>query len=327
VARITNCNTGEEISLSIKEKTKEILIVGTGALACFFAAKLSAAGYSITMLGTWKEGLAALRQHGVTLVKKDGKQTSFEVNVTDNPANCIGIKNAIVLVKSWQTERAAKQLSECLPEDGVALTLQNGLGNLELLSTYLGDHRVGLGVTTTGATLLSSGRVRPGGDGIVSIGEFDKLNELIESIQLAGFKVEQLKNVAQLIWGKLVVNAAINPLTALLKMPNGKLLTRASAQKLSNDLANEVAAVASAQGISLSFDDPIKAVNLVSERTAENYSSMYQDILRGAPTEINSICGEIVKHGEKYQVPTPVNYTMWRLINAAVEGNIEDETS
>ena len=71
-----------------------------------------------------------------------------------------------MLVKSWQTARAAGQLAECLHPDGLALTLQNGLGNAEMLSKYLGQERVAQGVTTTGATLLSSGRVRPGGEGI-----------------------------------------------------------------------------------------------------------------------------------------------------------------
>ncbi|MBT4004251.1 MAG: 2-dehydropantoate 2-reductase, partial [Chloroflexi bacterium] len=146
--------------------TEGILIVGTGALASLFAAKISATGIPVTMLGNWKEGLAALRLYGVTLVQPDGKQKAYPIRVVDDSSDCVGMKYALVLVKSWQTARAAKQLKKCLSDDGIAVTLQNGLGNREILESILGEERVALGVTTTGATLLSSGRVRPGGQGL-----------------------------------------------------------------------------------------------------------------------------------------------------------------
>ncbi len=302
------------------EVPASVLIVGSGALACLFGARLAEAGTQVTMLGTWREGLAALRMYGVTLVQTDGRQTSYPVRVADKTDPCRGAKYALVLVKSWQTERAARQLAECLTADGLALTLQNGLGNVETLQNYLGAERVAMGVTTTGATLLSSGRVRPGGEGVVSVGAHPRLAPLQALLALAGFKVERLEDVQALIWGKLVVNAAINPITALLQMPNGGVLNRPSARKLSADLAREVAAVAAAQGIHLLHADPVAVAEGVAGRTAENHSSMYQDILRGAPTEIDAICGAVVAAGQKYGVPTPVNYAVWQLVRAVVEG-------
>ena len=112
----------------------DLLIVGAGALATFFAARLSAAGVDVTMLGSWQEGLAALRKTGARL---DGGDSQI-VQATDNPADCAGAKFALVLVKSWQTEHSASQLAECLAEDGLAVTLQNGLGNDTILSKSLG---------------------------------------------------------------------------------------------------------------------------------------------------------------------------------------------
>jgi 2-dehydropantoate 2-reductase len=303
-----------------KADTNSVLIVGTGALANLFAARLSAAGVNITMLGTWREGLAALRMYGVTLVKPDGSQTSYPVKVITQPQESPDAKYALVLVKSWQTERAASQLADCLAPEGIALTLQNGLGNHDILAKTLGSERAAQGVTTTGATLLSSGRVRPGGEGIVSIGAHPRLEPLLEILRLGGFKLEVLDDVASLIWGKLAVNAAINPLTALLKMPNGEVISRPSARQLSADLAREVAAVAEAQGIRLPFADPVAISEDVAVKTTGNHSSMYQDILRSAPTEIDAICGAVVAAGEIAGVPTPANYTMWKLIHAVVEG-------
>lgn len=272
------------------------------------------------MLGTWREGLAALRMYGVTIVQEDGKQTSYPVRVVGQTDPCHSAKYALVLVKSWQTRRAARQMADCLAPDGVALTLQNGLGNYESLAEALGAERVALGVTTTGATLLSSGRVRPGGEGLVSLGHHPRLGPLADLLRLGGFTLEIHQDLQALIWGKLVVNAAINPLTALLQMPNGGIISRPSARQLSADLAREVAAVAAAQGIHLTHLDPIAVSEGVAVRTAANHSSMYQDILRGAPTEIDAICGAVVQISQQHGVSTPVNYAMWKLIHAVVEG-------
>lgn len=297
----------------------EILIVGTGALACLFGARLAASGTTVTMLGTWREGLAALRNYGVTLVQPDGQQTSYHVQVADEIEPCRGSKYALVLVKSWQTEHAARQMANCLAPDGIALTLQNGLGNAETLTKHLGPQRVAQGVTTTGATLLSSGRVRPGGEGVVSIGAHPGLQPILEMLTTARFNPDVLEDVRALIWSKLIVNAAINPITALLQITNGEILTRPAAKELSADLAREVAAVAAAQGIDLSHIDPIEISNQVALATASNHSSMYQDLQRGAPTEIDAICGAVVHNGEIYHVPTPANKVIWQLVKAATQ--------
>ena len=98
------------------------------------------------MLGTWAEGLAALQKDGVQLDDAGGGLSSYPVKATDDPGDCYGAALALVLVKAWQTERAARQLAECLSPESIALSLQNGLGNREILTKYLGDQRVGLGV-------------------------------------------------------------------------------------------------------------------------------------------------------------------------------------
>jgi 2-dehydropantoate 2-reductase len=272
------------------------------------------------MLGTWREGLAALRQFGVTLVDPDGRLTSYPVRVVDGSTGCEPHAFALVLVKSWQTTRAAAQLKACLTDEGVALTLQNGLGNREALAAALGKERVALGVTTTGATLLSSGRVRAGGEGIVSLGEHERLGPLAGLLQEAGFNIEMVSDLDSLLWSKLAINAAINPLTALLGAPNGDLLARPAAHELLSGLAGEVQAVAKAKGIQLTFEDAAAAAEKVARGTAENHSSMYQDIQRGAPTEIDAICGAIVAAGEAHDVPTPTNYAVWKLVQAKREG-------
>jgi 2-dehydropantoate 2-reductase len=295
-----------------------ILIAGTGALATLFAARLSAAGHPITMLGTWENGLRALQENGARLVDANSAEYAYPVKATNNPADCREARFALVLVKSWQTERVAGQLAESLAEDGLALTLQNGMGNRELLARTLGLPRVALGVTTTGATLLGPGLARAGGEGVISMEAHPRLGALEAALTGAGFNVQVVNDADALVWGKLVINAAINPLTALLRVPNGELLQRPAAHKMMSVLAQEAAAVATAQGIHLPFDDAVRAAEDVARKTASNHSSMFQDIRRGAPTEIDAICGAITRTGEKVGVATPVNRVCWHLTRASL---------
>ncbi|MBN2119109.1 MAG: 2-dehydropantoate 2-reductase [Anaerolineales bacterium] len=293
-----------------------ILIVGTGALATLFAARLAQAGHPVSMLGTWKEGLEALHRHGARLVAADGNEYHFEVEALSDPRECRGIKHALVLVKAWQTERVAVQLRECLAEDGLAVTLQNGLGNRETLARSLGLERVALGTTTTGATLLGPGLVRAGGEGIVSIEQNQALGPIETALKSANFNLNLVEDAQSLVWGKLVINAAINPLTALLRVPNGKLLERPAARAMMGTLASEVAQVAAAENIRLPFPDPIAAAEEVAQKTAANHSSMLQDVLRGAPTEIDAICGAVVQAGQKHNLEAFANWTCWQLVKA-----------
>ena len=285
-------------------------------MACLFAARLAAAGIPVAMTGDWAPGLEALEKGGVRLVQADGSEQAYPVQAIRDTQTCEPAQYALVLVKSWQTERTARRLFECLAAGGLALTMQNGLGNREKLIQALGPDRVALGVTTCGATLLSPGRVVPAGQGLVALNGTPGLAPLGELLKQAGFQVENVDDARALLWGKLVVNAAINPLTALLGVPNGDLLGRQETRRLMAELAGEAAGVAKALGIHLHYDDPAAAAEYVAQRTATNHSSMLQDICNGRPTEIDAICGEIVRLGEQTGIPTPVNRVMWQLVKA-----------
>lgn len=285
-----------------------ILICGTGALATFFAARLSAIGLHVTMLGSWPEAIAALNRDGARL-----NDMAYPVRAVSDPRECQGAQLALVLVKAWQTERSARQLAECLAEDGIAISLQNGLGNREALAATLGLSRAKQAVTTLGATLLGPGNVRPGGEGVTTLEAIPALDVLAAYLTESGLRVERSDTVESLVWGKLVINSAINPLTALFKIPNGKLLESPPAREMMAALARETALVAAHQGIVLPFSDPVSVVEDVARRTASNHSSMFQDVLRGAPTEIDAICGAVARLGGER---APLNRAMWQLVRA-----------
>ena len=128
--------------------------------------------------------------------------------------------------------------------------------------------------------------------------------------------MEVREDAQAIVWGKLVISAALNPLTALLRVPNGALLDRPAARTLMRELAQEAAGVAAAQAVRLPFPSPQEAAERVARQTAENRSSMLQDVLRGAPTEIDAINGAVVRLGEESGVPVAANRFIWRLVKA-----------
>ena len=165
-------------------------------------------------------------------------------------------------------------------------------------------------------TLLGPGQVKAGGEGLLSIERNPSLGPLEEALKAANFNLQVVEDARSLIWGKLVINSAINPLTALLRISNGELLERHPARELMRTLAHETARVARAENIELPFPDPAAAAEDVARRTATNRSSMLQDVQRGAPTEIDAICGAIVRIAEIHTIPVPANRTCWQLVKA-----------
>jgi 2-dehydropantoate 2-reductase len=285
-------------------------------MACLFAARLASSGNKVTMSGSWEEGLAALRQYGVRILDLDGRDRSYRIEVMNSSENKVEFQQCFVLVKSWQTEQVAKQLGKCLSAKGIALTLQNGLGNDEILKAILTPDRVALGVTTVGARMLEPGYVQFTGNGKIFLGAHPQVSELARLLETAGFQVEVVDDPITLLWGKLLINAAINPLTALLRVKNGELLEQQVTRELLGEVAKEAASVALQLGIHLPYTDPILAVEEVARNTATNYSSMLQDVLRGTGTEIEAINGAIVRMGERNGVPTPINRVLWQLVKS-----------
>jgi 2-dehydropantoate 2-reductase len=122
--------------------------------------------------------------------------------------------------------------------------------------------------------------------------------------------------VEDLIWGKLIVNVGINPLTAITRLKNGRLPDLPSTRMIMEEAVKEAVAVAQAKGIDLPYSDPLARVIEVCHATAENVASMLQDVLNRRETEIDAINGAIVREGKIMNIPTPVNFTLLSLVHA-----------
>jgi len=301
-----------------------ISILGTGAMGSLFGARLSRHA-DVTLLGTWTEAVQAIRRDGIQV---EGEGT-FRVHAASDPDDAPLADLAIMLVKSYQTERAAQWAARTLKPSGVALTIQNGLGNVEILASRIGVDRAMLGVTTQGATLIGPGHVRSGGRGTTHLGflpieraaprDWSADSAAYETTALfnaAGFHAVVSENVEALAWGKVIINAAINPLTAILRVPNGALAESNDTLELMWSIVAEAVAVAKAHRIELSYPNPFERVKAVAQATATNRSSMLQDVLKSRPTEIDAINGKIVERGQAVNVPTPINATLTALVRA-----------
>lgn len=303
----------------------QISILGTGAMATLFAARLSAVA-DVSMIGSWREALDTIREHGITI---DGDSCCHEVYTANDPDDAPAADLAIVLTKAYKTPIAAEVAAKTLKPDGLALTLQNGLGNIEILSAHVGADRAMQGVTMQGATLLGPGHIRTSGRGATHLGyvpielaaprdwsAHHLAYEITALLNAAGLKAQLSADIDGLVWGKVIINAAINPLTAILRIPNGALLESEDTIGVMKAAALEAAAVAAALGIRLPYLDPVERVKYVAELTATNHSSMLQDVLNQRQTEIDAINGQIVERGRALGVPTPVNAVLTSLMRA-----------
>jgi 2-dehydropantoate 2-reductase len=298
-----------------------IVIVGIGALGSLMGAKLDPAA-DVTLFGHWSEQIRTVQTNGLWVEHPEGDRTRHEIKITSNPDIFDNAETVLVAVKSRQTGRTGELISTSPNKSSLVITLQNGLNNQAQFSSYLGANRIGLGITSEGATMLAPGLVRHAGHGVTYLGRMKAHNQELQTrledlgtlFNRVGLETHIVDNADGILWGKLAVNAAINPLTALLRVPNGFLLEYRDLKGLMALAAYEAASVAFALNIVLPYEDPAEQAYLVAQRTASNQSSMLQDILHGLPTEIDVICGAIVRIGRELSIPTPINERLFNFV-------------
>lgn len=297
----------------------KLAIIGAGAMGGVLASYLSEQA-EVWLLDGWQTQVDTINREGLICEREDGEALSHPHAASD-PAQIGPCDAVLVMVKAHQTAWAGEQAKSLLASSGssVVVTLQNGVGNRDILAGILGDTVVGHGVTAHGATLVGPGRVRHAGQGMTTLGTAPDpaaMQRLAELFVASGLPAEVSENLDGLVWGKLVVNVGINALTALLRVPNGALVAVPELQALLEQAVGEALVVAAARGTQLPFEDPLAHVLSVARITGANRSSMLQDALRGSPTEIATINGAIVREGQRLGVPTPFNSMLVSLLQA-----------
>ena len=303
----------------------DIVMIGSGAMGCLFAALLAPVA-RISLCCRSAELAQLVRARGVAIEGLDGQRCEQPLAAFSSdgqePLPQAAFDAAIVLVKTPDTDAAGQLAARLLRADGMALTLQNGLGNREALAAHVGAARVLVGSTAQASTLLAPAEVRHAGAGVTMLAPQDAAQracaqQLQALFQAAGMACELTEDADALLWAKLLVNAAINPLGALLRVPNGALAENDDARALMAQVLDEAQAVARALGVALPEGDALERVLGVCQRTAANRCSMLQDVQRGRATEIDAINGAIARLGAGKGVPAPCNATLAQLVRAA----------
>lgn len=300
-----------------------IVVIGAGAMGGLIGTRLAVTGHHVTLYDTWDEHVAAIERSGILITEYDDSILRFRIPATTTPPALDAVDLVLVFVKSYHTASALRPFAARLPADTFVLSLQNGLGNLDLIRAALPGHeRIILGTTAHGAALLGPGRLRHTGKGATMIGDpaqpgnrrFD-LTPISRALTRAGFETTVAENIHTAIWDKLIVNVAINALTALTGLRNGELLDDPELQPVIAQLVDESVNVMRAAGVPVGTHDHLAYARKVMRDTATNYSSMLQDVRNGRRTEIDSINGAVTRLGAELGVATPLNRLLTVLVH------------
>jgi 2-dehydropantoate 2-reductase len=310
-----------------------IVIFGAGAIGSFIGGLLSLK-YDITLIG---------RKYHIDVVNINGLEITGKTELICRPKGITNIAELdttpdliILTVKSYDTLTAITQITSALNlnEDTGILSLQNGLDNLETIRNVLHTHgiqcRILGGTTCHGVTFIEPGHIYHAGVGETIIGEMatttptattttiiqdslyvQKIREMFDSVGIETTITDDIKSE---LWAKAIVNASINPLTAITGLNNKYILELAELRDAMEKTCREAVKVANAIGCNFDPEKLIARTKNVITQTGENKSSMLQDLEKGKRTEIDSISGVIVKTGEKYSIPTPLNSTLYALV-------------
>lgn len=296
-----------------------VLILGAGAMGSLLGARLSRTEVRVSLLSTNRQHMEAVRAHGLAIEELDGAVKRTRVPSYCDPRDLPEEADlVIVVVKTYDTDKALFSIRGCARPSASFLTLQNGIGNWERIAEHVGRESVLVGITAQGATLVEPGRIRHGGNGPTYIGEpegpaTERAHATVDLFRRAGLLSDASDSMQRLIWEKLMINTGINAITALTGIRNGGIVEYQAAREVCGAAVEEALLVAAAKGFPMG-KDMVNRVLGVAGATAVNRSSMGQDVDRRKRTEIDAINGAIVQFGQETQTPTPVNRTLTQLV-------------
>ncbi len=293
------------------------VIMGAGAMGSLFGGLLARSGEEVWLVDIWKEHIDAIRSKGLAIEER-GEVQHISIPAATNVHTPGKADLILYFVKTYHTEKAVTDSLTLEKEDTVFLTLQNGLGNEEVICQQVDRKKVILGVTGQGATLLGPGQIRHAGWGKTYVGELDgrmtdRITQVAQMFQKAGIETEVSSRIHDLVWEKLFVNVGLNALAAITGFKNGQILDHPETLRLMESLVSEAVEVAKEKGIQIQ-GNPLDRVKSVIEATRENRCSMGQDLDRKRRTEIDAINGAVVREAERLGIAVPHNRMITDLI-------------
>lgn len=288
-----------------------IAIIGSGAMGSLFGGFLSQSTIP-TLYDLNSQHIQAIQQNGLVMQFPDQSKT-IAIRATDK-AEDIGLMDAVILfVKHPFTESAILDgLKSAIGPETLVISLQNGLGNVDLMAKHLRPEQIVYGFSTLTSDLLGPGQIRVtcSLDLLTSMWPLsnspcDRLQALCQSMNDAGLRTQLSAEVEIDIWLKLLVNASLNSLCAITRKTVRGVIQHEGTRRLLHQIVYETASVAQAKGLPISRQQAIQHVLHVAQHTLDHMPSMAIDIMNNKPTEIEAINGAIVREGERLHIPTP----------------------
>jgi 2-dehydropantoate 2-reductase len=292
-------------------------VVGAGSMGSLYGGLLARAGFDVTLVDLWQEHIDTIRRDGLHLDGITG-DLRIPIRATSRVADVSPVDCAIILTDANSTRAAADAGRRVLGEAGFALTLQNGIGNVETLGEVLGGGRVMGGISNHSAALRAPGHVTHTHAAPTWIGELDgrptgRLRETEQALAKAGFTPVVVDNILAHIWNKFVLNCGINAISAVTGLRLGEIARTPPVDELQTRIIEEVLAVVRAKGVRLTDEDPMR---VIKEHCRKKYNkpSTLQHVEQGKRTEIDALNGALVREARRLGVPTPYNDALTLLL-------------
>lgn len=287
-----------------------VYMIGAGAMGGVYGGLLARAGYDVTLIDPRADHVEKIRSDGLVV---DGVRGRHVVRL---PAQCdhAGLPPAdlaIIFTDANATRDAGKTARQVLKPNGFALTLQNGIGNVEALIAELGKERVIAGVSMNSAANPAPGVSRYTNVGMTSIGELDgrdsaRVQQVAQMLNKAEIPTEVIPDPMNWIWGKFVLNCSVNALTAITGLRSGEIYRTPEVSALQDRVLDEILAVVERKNLKLPEQDPRGKIQEHC-RVRYNKPSMMQHIEQGRRTEIDALNGALVREARSLGIATPYN--------------------
>lgn len=300
-------------------------MIGSGAAGSVFAAYLNKGGAELYLVDRYKAHMQKIEEEGLTFVSPAGTEVLHGFHTAQSAGELPEMDVVILMVKATQTHEVMQTVSNCLGSNTVVVSLQNGLGNEEILAQYIPVSRILCGFGTIGTELPEPGKcvAKPESGVVMHFGAAEKgklsdsVGKYLEKTFIAGgCEARYEEDIKPLIWRKNIANAGYNTLAAVTRMKVGYLLADDNGRELVKEVWKEGCEVAKACGVRDLWPELELELPRLMDGFSTYYPSMAQDILmHHRQTEISVLNGAIVAYGKRYGVPTPVNLVLTSVVN------------
>jgi 2-dehydropantoate 2-reductase len=296
----------------------KVCVVGCGAVGSLFAANLATLdGIEVWAFDLAQDHVDAINAVGLRLT--GAGEVLGRLRATTNPTELPPCDFGIVATKAMHTKAAISATAHAFA-DGCVATVQNGIGNEEVLAEHV--DRVIRGTTFPAGKITSPGVVQWDVKGDTTFGPFepkpapmDEIERLADACTRGGMPTKAVRDARGPQWRKVIFNAATNPLGGLTGLTHGRVCERPDLRALASRLVDEGKAVAHAQGIELDAD-PEELIDYAARPDVayDHKASMLQDVEARRQTEVDFLNGGIAEFGRRLNVPTPTHESIWALV-------------